>query len=54
VGGGAAGLWLTAALPSAAALLAMAAAGWKNTAAGILAALTGPVAWALWRRAGRR
>jgi len=54
VGGGAAGLWLTAALPSAAALLAMATAGWTNTAAGILAAFTGPVAWALWRRGGRR
>jgi amino acid transporter len=49
VGGGGAGLWLTAALPSAAALLAMATAGWKNTAAGILAALTGPLAWSWWR-----
>jgi amino acid transporter len=49
VGGGVAGLWLAAALPSAAALLAMATAGWKNTAAGVLAALTGPVAWAWWR-----
>jgi amino acid transporter len=55
VGGGVAGLWLTAALPSAAALLAMATAGWKNTAAGLLAALTGPAAWIVWRRrAGRR
>ncbi len=54
VGGGATGLWLTAALPSAAALLAMATAGWENTAAGVLAALTGPLAWAWWRRAGRR
>ena len=50
VGGGAAGLWLTAALPPAAALVAMATAGWKNTAAGVVAALTGPVAWILWRR----
>src|SRR5207247_1959395 len=49
VGGGAAGLWLTAALPSAAALLAMATAGWTNTAAGVLAALTGPAAWGWWR-----
>ena len=45
-----AGLWLTAALPSAAALLAMATAGWKNTAAGLLAALTGPAAWIVWRK----
>ena len=49
VGGGATGLWLTAALPSAAALLAMATAGWKNTAAGVAAALTGPVVWRWWR-----
>ena len=50
VGGGAAGLWLTAALPSAAALLAMTTAGWKNTVAGVVAALTGPVAWASWQK----
>ena len=50
VGGGGAGLWLTAALPSAAALLAMATAGWKNTAAGVLAALTGPAAWGWWKK----
>jgi amino acid transporter len=48
VGGGALGLWLTAALPSAAALLAMATAGWKNTAAGVATALTGPAVW-WWR-----
>jgi len=51
VGGGPLGLWLTAALPSAAALLAMATAGWKNTAAGVATALTGPAAW--WWRARR-
>ena len=51
VGGGALGLWLTAALPSAAALLAMATAGWKNTAAGVATALTGPAVW--WWRARR-
>jgi amino acid transporter len=51
VGGGAPGLWLTAALPSAAALLAMATAGWKNTAAGVATALTGPAIW--WWRARR-
>ena len=48
VGGGALGLWLTAVLPSAAALLAMATAGWKNTAAGVATALTGPAVW-WWR-----
>ena len=51
VGGGALGLWLTAALPSTAALLAMATAGWKNTAAGVATALTGPAVW--WWRARR-
>jgi amino acid transporter len=51
VGGGPLGLWLTAALPSAAALLAMATAGWKNTAAGVATALTGPAAW-WWRARG--
>jgi amino acid transporter len=51
VRGGALGLWLTAALPSAAALLAMATAGWKNTAAGVATALTGPAVW--WWRARR-
>jgi amino acid transporter len=53
VGGGALGLWLTAALPSAAALLAMATAGWANTAVGVAAALTGPLAWAWWRKKRR-
>ena len=51
VGGGALGLWITALLPSAAAALAMATAGWKNTAAGVTAALTGPALW-LWRTRG--
>jgi amino acid transporter len=36
--------------PSALALLAMATAGWRNTIAGAVAALTGPVAWAFVRR----
>ena len=48
VGGGLTGLWLTAALPSGAALLAMATAGWKNTAVGVVVALTGPAVWR-WR-----
>jgi len=52
VGGGAPGLWLTAALPSAAALIAMATAGWKNTAAGVAAALTGPAFWWCQRKRG--
>jgi len=48
VGGGSAGLWLTAALPSGAALLAMGTAGWMNTAVGVVVALTGPAVWR-WR-----
>jgi len=48
VGGGALGLWITALLPSAAAVLAMVTAGWTNTAAGVAAALTGPALWR-WR-----
>jgi hypothetical protein len=51
VGGGSTGLWLTAALPSGAALLAMATAGWKNTTVGVAVALTGPAVW--WWRARR-
>jgi amino acid transporter len=39
-----------AAVPAGLALLAMATAGWANTAAGVVAALTGPVAYALWAR----
>jgi amino acid transporter len=49
VGGGAAGMWLVAALPALCCLLAMATAGWINTLVGVLAALTGPVAYLLWR-----
>jgi len=48
VGGGLTGLWLTATLPSGAALLAMATAGWKNTVVGVVVALTGPAVWR-WR-----
>lgn len=36
--------------PSAFALAAMATAGWANTLAGVLAALTGPVVWVVARR----
>jgi len=49
VGGGAAGMWLTAALPAGCALLAMATAGWTNTVVGAAAALTGPLAYWFWR-----
>ena len=38
-----------AAAPALCALLAMATAGWLNTAAGVVAALTGPLAWAAFR-----
>ena len=50
VGGGLTGMWLTAALPAAVCLLAMATAGWLDTAVGVAAALTGPVAWGWWGR----
>lgn len=50
VGGGRTGMWLTAALPAAVCLLAMATAGWLDTAVGVAAALTGPVAWGWWGR----
>jgi amino acid transporter len=51
VPGGMATAAVVAALPAALALLAMATAGWLNTLAGVLAALTGPVLWAWVRRA---
>jgi len=54
VGGGGAGMWAVAGLPSAASLLAMATAGWTNTIVGTLAALTGPLAYLLWRDRGAR
>jgi amino acid transporter len=49
VGGGRAGMWVTAALPAAVSLVAMASAGWLNTVVGALTALTGPVAYLAWR-----
>lgn len=54
VGGGAAGMWLTAGLPSGVSLLAMATAGWINTVAGAAAVLTGPLAYACWQRRSAR
>ena len=53
VGGGAAGMWLVAALPVACCVLAMATAGWTNTIIGVLAAATGPLAYRLWRAPAR-
>jgi len=50
VPGGWSGACLVTALPSALALLAMATAGWRNTIAGLVAALTGPAVWAFARR----
>jgi amino acid transporter len=44
------GALIAAGLPAAVSLLAMATAGWTNTIAGVLAALTGPVAWVLCAR----
>jgi amino acid transporter len=49
VGGGAVGMWLVAGLPALCCLLAMATAGWTNTVVGVLAALSGPAAYLLWR-----
>jgi amino acid transporter len=53
VGGGAPGMWVTAGLPSAVSIVAMATAGWLNTTVGAGAALTGPAIYAWWRRRGR-
>ena len=54
VPGGRSGAWLAVALPSAFALLAMATAGWRNIVAGVAAALTGPLVYAVVSRAGCR
>jgi amino acid transporter len=54
VGGSATGMWLVAGLPALCCLLAMATAGWANTTVGVLAALTGPLAYWLWRAPPRR
>ncbi|MCI0546767.1 MAG: APC family permease [Candidatus Rokubacteria bacterium] len=50
VGGGAVGMWITAGLPAALCVTAMATAGGMNTAVGVAAALTGPLAYRLWQR----
>jgi len=49
VGGGALGMWITAGLPSGCCLLAMATAGWTDSLVGVAAALTGPLAYLIWR-----
>jgi amino acid transporter len=54
VGGGAVGMWLVAGLPAALGLLAMATAGWENTVAGVIAALTGPLVYVAVGARGRR
>ena len=48
VPGGWPGAWLTALLPAAFALLAMATAGWRNILAGVATALTGPLVYWIW------
>jgi amino acid transporter len=53
VPGGWPGAWLVVLLPTAFALVAMATAGWGNTLAGIVAALTGPAAWMILGRGTR-
>jgi amino acid transporter len=50
VPGGWPGAVAVTAPPSLFALAAMATAGWANTGAGVLAALTGPIVWVLARR----
>jgi amino acid transporter len=55
VGGGWTGAWLVAAVPTGFALLAMSTAGWRNTLAGIVAALTGPAVFVLMKKSvGKR
>jgi amino acid transporter len=53
VGGGSVGMWITAGLPIALSLLAMATAGWMDTLVGAAAALTGPLAYVAWRGRAR-
>jgi amino acid transporter len=54
VPGGLATASVVAGVPAALSLLAMATAGWLNTLAGVIAALTGPAAYAWWARSARR
>ena len=52
VPGGAVGVGLVVVFPSLFILGAMATAGWRNTVAGVVAALTGPLAWRAFARRG--
>jgi len=54
VPGGLATACVVAGVPALLAMLAMATAGWLNTAAGVIAALTGPAAYAWFGAAARR
>ena len=54
VPGGLATASVVAGVPAALSLLAMATAGWLNTLAGVVAALTGPAAYAWWARSARQ
>ena len=53
VPGGMGGVLVVAVPPALCALVAMATAGWDNTVAGVVAALTGPLAWVLVRASAR-
>jgi amino acid transporter len=53
VGGGTLGMWLVAIPPALCCLLAMATAGRTNTVVGVAAALTGPMAYWVWRAPSR-
>ena len=53
VPGGAVGAWLAAGVPAALSALAMAQAGWGATVAGVSAAATGPLAYAIFARRSR-
>lgn len=52
VPGGAIGVSLVVVFPSLFILGAIATAGWRNTVAGVVAALTGPIAWRAFARRG--
>jgi amino acid transporter len=53
VPGGVTGAWVAAGVPAVLSLLAMTTAGWGNTLAGVSAAATGPLAYALFARGPR-
>jgi hypothetical protein len=47
-------MWAVAVVPALCCVLAMATAGFINTVVGVLAALTGPLAYWVWRSSSRR